>query len=201
MKIVKTLLLLTLLSSLSFVSAHASQNPVVLFETSAGNFEVTLYPDKAPITVKNFLSLVEQKHYNGTIFHRVIKNFMIQGGGLNTSMEKIGGVAPIKNEADNGLKNMKGSIAMARTNEPNSATDQFFINTKDNYNLDHTAKNMRGWGYVVFGKVTNGMDVVMKIENSATTTKSGRRDVPVKTIEILLVKTITPTPQTGKAAN
>lgn len=201
MKIIKTLLLLSLVSSLSLVSAHASQNPVVLFETSAGNFEVTLYADKAPVTVKNFLSLVEQKHYNGTIFHRVIKNFMIQGGGLNSSMEKIGGVAPIKNEADNGLKNMKGSIAMARTNEPNSATDQFFINTKDNYNLDHTAKNMRGWGYVVFGKVTNGMDVVMKIENSETTTKSGRRDVPVKTIEILLVKTITPTPQTGKAAN
>ena len=200
MKIIKTLLLLSLVSSLSFVSAHASQNPVVLFETSAGNFEVTLYPDKAPVTVKNFLSLVEQKHYNGTIFHRVIKNFMIQGGGLDTSMEKIGGVTPIKNEADNGLKNMKGSIAMARTNEPNSATDQFFINTKDNYNLDHTAKNMRGWGYAVFGKVTNGMDVVMKIENSATTTKSGRRDVPVKTIEILQVKTITPTPQAGKAA-
>ena len=200
MKIIKTLLLLSLVSSLILVSAHASQNPVVLFETSAGNFEVTLYPDKAPVTVNNFLSLVEQKHYNGTMFHRVIKNFMIQGGGLDTSMEKIGGVTPIKNEADNGLKNMKGSIAMARTNEPNSATDQFFINTKDNYNLDHTAKNMRGWGYAVFGKVTNGMDVVMKIENSATTTKSGRRDVPVKTIEILLVKTITPTPQTGKAA-
>ena len=200
MKIIKTLLLLSLVSSLILVSAHASQNPVVLFETSAGNFEVTLYPDKAPVTVNNFLSLVEQKHYNGTMFHRVIKNFMIQGGGLDTSMEKIGGVTPIKNEADNGLKNMKGSIAMARTNEPNSATDQFFINTKDNYNLDHTAKNMRGWGYAVFGKVTNGMDVVMKIENSATTTKSGRRDVPVKTIEILQVKTITPTPQAGKAA-
>lgn len=200
MKIIKTLLLLSLVSSLSLVSANASQNPVVLFETSAGNFEVTLYPDKAPVTVKNFLSLVEQKHYNGTIFHRVIKNFMIQGGGLNSSMEKIGGVTPIKNEADNGLKNMKGSIAMARTNEPHSATDQFFINTKDNYNLDHTAKTMRGWGYAVFGKVTNGMDVVMKIENSATTTKSARRDVPVKTIEILLVKSIAPTPQTGKAA-
>lgn len=190
MKFFKTILLATLLLCVSFVSAYASQDPVVLFETSAGNFEVTLYPDKAPVTVKNFLSLVDQKHYNGTIFHRVIKNFMIQGGGLNASMEKIGGVTPIKNEADNGLKNTKGTIAMARTGEPHSATDQFFINTKDNFNLDHSGKNIRGWGYAVFGKVTEGMDVVMKIENSATTNKSGRQDVPENTIEILQVKRV-----------
>ena len=151
---------------------------------------MTLYPDKAPATVKNFLTLVDQKHYNGTIFHRVIKNFMIQGGGLNASLEKIGGVSPIQNEADNGLKNLKGTIAMARTGEPHSATDQFFINTKDNSNLDHSGKNMRGWGYAVFGKVTNGMDVVMKIESSVTTTKSGRQDVPVKNIEILQIKRV-----------
>ena len=190
MKLIKTVLLPTLLLSSFFLPAQASQQPVVKFETSAGNFEVTLYPDKAPATVKNFLTLVDQKHYNGTIFHRVIKNFMIQGGGLNASLEKIGGVSPIQNEADNGLKNLKGTIAMARTGEPHSATDQFFINTKDNSNLDHSGKNMRGWGYAVFGKVTNGMDVVMKIESSVTTTKSGRQDVPVKNIEILQIKRV-----------
>ena len=190
MKLIKTVLLPTLLLSSLLLPAQASQQPVVTFETSAGNFEVTLYPDKAPATVKNFLTLVDQKHYNGTIFHRVIKNFMIQGGGLNASLEKIGGVSPIQNEADNGLKNLKGTIAMARTGEPHSATDQFFINTKDNSNLDHSGKNMRGWGYAVFGKVTNGMDVVMKIESSVTTTKSGRQDVPVKNIEILQIKRV-----------
>lgn len=187
MKFIKTILLFSLLASISLVPAHAKEDPVVLFETSAGNFEVTLNPGKAPITVKNFLTLVDQKHYNGTIFHRVIKNFMIQGGGLDTSMKKIGGVSPIKNEADNGLKNLKGTIAMARTEDPHSATDQFFINTKDNNNLNHTGKNMRGWGYTVFGKVTSGMDVVMKIENSDTDTRKGHRDVPVKTVEILKV--------------
>jgi len=190
MKLIKTVLLPTLLLSSLFLPVQASQQPVVMFETSAGNFEVTLYPDKAPVTVKNFLTLVDQKHYNGTIFHRVIKNFMIQGGGLNASLEKIGGVSPIQNEADNGLKNLKGTIAMARTGEPHSATDQFFINTKDNSNLDHSGKNMRGWGYAVFGKVTNGMDVVMKIESSVTTTKSGRQDVPVNNIEILQIRRV-----------
>jgi len=190
MKFIHNIIFLSLLICLNITSAQGGQDPVVLFETSAGDFEVTLYSDKAPVTVNNFLSLVDQKHYNGTIFHRVIKNFMIQGGGLNKSMEKIGGVTPIKNEADNGLKNLKGTIAMARTGEPHSATDQFFINTKDNLNLDHSGKNMRGWGYAVFGKVSKGMDVVMKIENSTTTTKSGRRDVPVKTIEILQIKRI-----------
>jgi len=187
MKITKTIIILTLLTSTILIPAYAEQNPVVLFETSAGNFEVTLNLQKAPITVKNFLTLVDQKHYNGTIFHRVIKNFMIQGGGLDTSMKKIGGVSPIKNEADNGLKNLKGTIAMARTGDPHSATDQFFINTKDNNSLNHTGKNMRGWGYTVFGKVTSGMDVVMKIENSDTDTRKGRRDVPVKTVQILKV--------------
>jgi cyclophilin family peptidyl-prolyl cis-trans isomerase len=190
MKLIKTVLLPTLLLSSLFLPVQASQQPVVMFETSAGNFEVTLYPDKAPVTVKNFLTLVDLKHYNGTIFHRVIKNFMIQGGGLNASLEKIGGVSPIQNEADNGLKNLKGTIAMARTGEPHSATDQFFINTKDNSNLDHSGKNMRGWGYAVFGKVTNGMDVVMKIESNVTTTKSGRQDVPVKNIEILQIRRV-----------
>lgn len=201
MKFIRNIIFLSLLTSLNITSAQDGQYPVVLFETSAGNFEVTLFPEKSPVTVNNFLTLVDLKHYNGTIFHRVIKNFMIQGGGLNASMEKVGGVTPIKNEADNGLKNLQGTIAMARTGEPHSATDQFFINTKDNANLDHSGKNIRGWGYAVFGKVTNGMDVVMKIENSATTAKSDRRDVPVKTIEILQIsrmKTMAPVSGTGK---
>ncbi len=190
MKFFKKIIFLSLLISLNITAAHAKDDPVVLFETSAGNFEVTLYQDKAPVTVKNFLSLVDQKHYNGTIFHRVIKNFMIQGGGLNLSMQKVGGVMPIKNEANNGLKNVKGSIAMARTGEPHSASDQFFINTKDNTMLDHTGKNMRGWGYAVFGQVTKGMDVVMKIEGSSTSARGDRGDVPVKTIEILKIERI-----------
>ncbi len=187
MKLIKTILFLTLLSSIGIVSANENKDPVVIFETSAGSFEVTLNPEKAPVTVKNFLALVDNKHYNGTIFHRVIKGFMIQGGGLDTSMKKVGGVKPIQNEAYNGLKNLKGTIAMARTGDPHSATDQFFINTNDNKALNHKGKNMRGWGYTVFGKVTSGMDVVMKIEGSNTDTRNGRKDVPVKTVEILRV--------------
>ena len=197
MKFIKTILFFSLLATLNIAPVHAKDNPVVLFETSAGNFEVTLNPDKAPVTVENFLTLVDQKHYNGTVFHRVIKNFMIQGGGLNLSMQKIGGVMPIQNEADNGLKNQKGTIAMARTGEPHSASDQFFINTKDNSMLDHTGKNMRGWGYAVFGKVTKGMDVVMKIEGTATSARGGRGDVPVKTIEILKIERIKESARSG----
>lgn len=174
--------------SLASTTTYAQQDPVVAFKTTEGDFEVTLFEDKAPVTVKNFLTLVDQGHYNGMIFHRVIRNFMIQGGGLNKSMQRIGGVAPIQNEADNKLKNLKGTIAMARTGEPHSATDQFFINTRDNPNLDHTDKTIRGWGYAVFGRVSSGMDTILKIEAAPTTAKGGRDDVPVKTIEILEAK-------------
>ena len=200
MKFIQKIIIISLLLCLNITTGYAKDEPVVLFETSAGNFEITLNPEKAPITVKNFLSLVDQKHYNGTIFHRVIKNFMIQGGGLNLSMQKVGGVMPIQNEADNGLKNQKGTIAMARTGEPHSASDQFFINTKDNTMLDHSGKNMRGWGYAVFGKVTKGMDVVMKIEGSSTSSRGDRGDVPVKTIEILKIERVkTQKPKTGSS--
>lgn len=195
MKFIKKILLFTLLIVGSPLTTHAAQDAVVIFETSAGSFEITVFPDKAPLTASNFLSLVDQGHYNGTIFHRVIKNFMIQGGGLNTEMQKIGGVMPIQNEADNGLQNRKGTIAMARTGDPHSATDQFFINTKDNTSLDHTGKTMRGWGYAVFGKVTKGMEVVMQIESSPTTTKKGRRDVPATTIEVIKVVRKQPAPK------
>ena len=195
MKSIKKILLFTLLILGSPLTTHAAQDAVVIFETSAGRFEVTVFPDKAPLTASNFLNLVDQGHYNGTIFHRVIRNFMIQGGGLNTEMQKIGGVMPIQNEADNGLQNRKGTIAMARTGEPHSATDQFFINTKDNTSLDHTGKTVRGWGYTVFGNVSKGMDVVMRIENSPTTTKMGRRDVPEKIVEIIKVVRKQPAPK------
>ena len=175
-----------LIASLLFAfSASAQQNPVVVFDTTMGEFQITLYPGKAPVTVKNFMNYVNAGHYNGTIFHRVIKGFMIQGGGLDETMKKVGSGKSITNEADNGLQNLAGTIAMARTAEPNSATDQFFINVKDNTNLDYTAPTPRGWGYAVFGKVSYGMEVVTKIENVATTNKGDRADVPAKTVKII----------------
>lgn len=175
-----------LIAALLFTcSASAQQNPVVVFDTTLGEFQVVLYPDKAPVTVKNFMNYVNAGHYNGTIFHRVIKGFMIQGGGLDETMKKIGGGKPITNEADNGLQNLTGTIAMARTGDPHSATDQFFINVKDNTNLDYSSPTPRGWGYTVFGKVSYGMDVVHKIENVATTSKNGRGDVPMESVKII----------------
>ena len=166
-------------------TACAQQNPVIAFKTTLGDFQVTLYPDKAPITVKNFMNYVNAGHYNGAVFHRVIKGFMIQGGGLDESLHKIGPGKPIRNEADNGLQNLTGTIAMARAGEPHSATDQFFINVTDNTNLDYTSPTPPGWGYAVFGQVSSGMDVVHKIENVATGAKNGRDDVPLETVRII----------------
>jgi cyclophilin family peptidyl-prolyl cis-trans isomerase len=175
-----------LLASLLFAfNASAQQNPVVVLDTTMGEIQITLYPDKAPVTVKNFMNYVNAGHYNGTIFHRVIKGFMIQGGGLDETLKKIGSGKPITNEADNGLQNLTGTIAMARTASPNSATDQFFINVSDNTNLDYTAPTPRGWGYAVFGMVSYGMDVVHKIENVATASRGDRDDVPVKPVKII----------------
>lgn len=157
----------------------AKMENVVVIETSVGTIKVELFPDKAPITVKNFLSYVDDKHYDGLIFHRVIKNFMIQGGGMDSNMVQKKTKDPIKNEASNGLKNDRGTIAMARTSVPDSATSQFFINTKDNGFLNK-AESQDRVGYCVFGKVIEGMDVVDKIEGSRT----ARGDVPVETISI-----------------
>jgi cyclophilin family peptidyl-prolyl cis-trans isomerase len=168
-------------------TAYAA-NPKVLMETSMGNIELELFEDKSPITVKNFLTYVNEGFYNGTIFHRVIKKFMIQGGGLDANMKKKETHAPIKNESTNKVKNMAGTIAMARTGLPHSATAQFFINTKNNFSLNYGGP--AGWGYAVFGKVTKGMDIVMKIESTATGNKMGRGDVPKKTIEIKKVSLI-----------
>jgi cyclophilin family peptidyl-prolyl cis-trans isomerase len=164
-----------------------SKNPVVTISTSMGDIKVELDEAKAPISVKNFLTYVKEKHYDGTIFHRVIPSFMIQGGGMKADMSEKGGThASIKNEASNGLKNNDGTIAMARTNDPNSATDQFFINVKDNDFLNY--KSDAEPGYAVFGKVISGMDVVHKIEHVATTTKFPHENVPVEPVTIKSVK-------------
>jgi peptidyl-prolyl cis-trans isomerase B (cyclophilin B) len=156
----------------------------VKMETNYGDIVLELNQEKAPITVKNFLKYTDNKFYEGTVFHRVINNFMIQGGGLTVDMQKKTTLSEIKNEADNGLKNEVGTIAMARTNSVDSATSQFFINLKDNDFLNHKSKNPRGYGYTVFGKVTQGMTVVNRIKIAATTSKGGRQNVPMKPIVI-----------------
>ncbi|HXQ20892.1 MAG TPA: peptidylprolyl isomerase [Candidatus Acidoferrales bacterium] len=164
------------------------KNPMVLISTSMGDIKVELYEDKAPETVKNFLGYVSDKFYDGTIFHRVIPDFMIQGGGFDKDMRQKPTKAPIKNEAGNGVKNDTGTIAMARTNVVDSATAQFFINVKDNGFLNHRDESQAGFGYAVFGKVVDGMDVVHKIEHAATTTKGMNQNVPV---EAVVIKSIT----------
>jgi peptidyl-prolyl cis-trans isomerase B (cyclophilin B) len=166
------------------VSMAADGNPKVEMETSKGKMVIELFPEKAPETVKNFLNYVDAKFYDGTIFHRVIPNFMIQGGGFTSDMKKKSAGTPIKNEADNGLKNERGTIAMARTGDPHSATAQFFINSVNNDSLNHKSKTQQGWGYVVFGKVIKGMEVIDAISSAKTVTRGGYRDIPAETIEI-----------------
>ena len=163
-------------------SALAADAQRVKFATTAGDFVVEVNPDKAPKTVENFLQYVKDKHYDGTIFHRVIDNFMVQGGGFAADMQQKATRAPIPLEAGNGLKNEVGTIAMARTGDPRSATSQFFINVRDNPMLD--APNPDGHGYAVFCKVVSGMDVINKIKASPTGNKGSDRDVPVTQIVI-----------------
>lgn len=157
---------------------------MVILKTNFGDITLELNFDKAPKTAENFAQYVKEGFYDGTIFHRVINNFMIQGGGFEPGMASKDTRDPIENEADNGLSNEIGSIAMARTMDPHSASAQFFINIKDNDFLNHTGKNTQGWGYCVFGKVTEGMDVVEKIKAVTTTTKAGHQDVPVEDVII-----------------
>ncbi len=165
-------------------SEEKSENPLVKVETNMGSFTIELYEEKAPITVKNFLNYVDKKFYDGTIFHRIIPTFVIQGGGFTKDMTKKATAAPITNEADNGLKNLEATLSMARTMDINSATCQFFINLKDNTALDHKGKGAREYGYAVFGKVIEGWDVVEKIKGVKTTTKGSYKDVPVKPVVI-----------------
>ena len=175
---------IVVLSILSGTASAADKNPQVQLTTSMGAIEIELYADKAPKSTQNFLEYVDAGFYNGTIFHRVIPNFMIQGGGFEPGLKQKSARAPIQNEADNGLKNTVGTLAMARTPDPHSASAQFFINAKDNDFLDHKGKTPQGWGYAVFGKVTKGMDVVKKIEAVQTATRGGHGDVPVKDVVI-----------------
>jgi cyclophilin family peptidyl-prolyl cis-trans isomerase len=172
-------------------------NPEVIISTSLGDISVKLNAEKAPISTENFLKYVEKKHYDGTTFHRVIKTFMIQGGGHLPDMTEKETIAPIKNEAKNGLTNARGTIAMARTNEIDSATAQFFINVVDNKRLDHVDNNR--YGYAVFGEVTKGMDVVDKIKDVATTTKGEFSDVPEKTVMIKSVRLVGAKPENKPA--
>ncbi len=179
-----TFLTLALIFSFS-QTTQAAENPRVLVETSQGSFELELYPEQAPKSVANFLEYVNSGFYNGTIFHRVIDGFMIQGGGFTPDFERKTTNAPITNEADNGLKNQRGTVAMARTMDPHSATAQFFINVVDNDFLDHTSKTPRGWGYTVFGKVVKGMDTVDKIRQLKTGPGGVfPKDVPQETVVI-----------------
>ena len=156
----------------------------VLLKTNQGDITLTLDAAKAPISVANFLQYVKSGHYDGTIFHRVINNFMIQGGGMTAGMKQKPTGAEIENEANNGLKNELGTVAMARTSDPHSATAQFFINVNDNEFLNHTAQNAQGWGYAVFGKVTEGMDVVDTIRKVKTGNTGFHQDVPAEDVVI-----------------
>lgn len=187
----KLLILLTaVITVFTAGKSFAQNNPKILIDTSMGQIEAELYPDKAPVTVQNFLAYVNNKYYDGLIFHRVIDGFMIQGGGMNAELKEKATLNPIKIESDNGLKNTRGTLAMARTNDPNSATSQFFINLVDNPFLDYKAPTMAGYGYAVFGKVTKGQDVVDKIGKVKTGSKGFHQDVPLTPVTIKSIKVI-----------
>jgi len=165
-----------------------SSNPQVTIETSKGKIVLELYADKAPMTVKNFLTYVKDGFYDGTIFHRVIPSFMIQGGGYTIEFEEKTGGPPIHNEADNGLSNLRGTIAMARGEDPHSASNQFFINNVTNSRLDFTAKTIEEWGYCVFGQVIEGLGVVDAISSVKTTERGDMKDVPEQIIKIISIR-------------
>jgi peptidyl-prolyl cis-trans isomerase B (cyclophilin B) len=176
--------LLTAFYSLSSYSDETGNNNMIKMTTSLGEIELELYPEDAPITVQNFIDYVESGHMDGTIFHRVIPGFVVQGGGFTPDMNQKETKTPIVNEADNGLKNTVGMLSMARTSDPDSATSQFFINLVDNAFLDFTAKSQQGWGYAVFAKVTSGMEVVHSMAEVSTGNVGGHGDVPLEPILI-----------------
>ncbi len=179
-------------SNLAAQGAVASANPQVIIHTNMGDIGLELFADKSPVSVENFLRYANSGFYDGTVFHRVISHFMIQGGGLTPDLQDKPTSEPIVNEAPNGLSNKRGTVAMARTGNPHSATSQFFINVQDNGNLDYTDQNSsRGWGYAVFGKVISGMDVVESIRFVETKTVPPYSDVPVEPVIIESVDVIT----------
>ena len=184
-----TFLLATFISLPSYSDQSGNKN-MIKMTTSHGDIEIELYPEDAPITVKNFLKYIESGFFDGTIFHRVIPGFVLQGGGFTSDMNQKETAAPITNEADNGLKNTVGALSMARTPNPDSATSQFFINLVDNAFLDFSAKTQQGWGYAVFAKVTSGMDVVQSIAGVATGNVGGHSDVPLEAVVIEKVEVL-----------
>ena len=181
-------LILAVMAGTTMGQENTASNPQVVMETSRGEIVLELYPDKAPLTVKNFLAYIDAGFYSGTVFHRVIPGFMIQGGGFSRGMQKKPTLTPVKNEAFNGLKNDRGTIAMARTQDPHSASSQFFINTADNADLNYNGQTPSGWGYAVFGKVIEGMQVVDAISKVETGTQGPFRDVPKTPVEIIQVR-------------
>jgi peptidyl-prolyl cis-trans isomerase A (cyclophilin A)/peptidyl-prolyl cis-trans isomerase B (cyclophilin B) len=188
------LLLLPLLAA--FTATAQTANPSIVVKTSMGSFTIELFADKAPVTVKNVLQYVDEGFYAGTLFHRVIDGFMIQGGGLDREMKRKETRAGIVNEAGNKLKNKVGTVAMARTGDPNSATSQFFVNVNDNAALDYRDSSREGIGYCVFGQVVQGMDVVEKIKAVPTGVKNGMRDVPLTPVVIESITRVKAVPAT-----
>lgn len=174
--------------------ASAPANPRIRFETSKGAFTLELYPEKAPLTVENFLGYVDSGQYEGTILHRVIPDFMIQGGGFTEDLTQKPTGPPVRNEADNGLSNDRGTVAMARTSNPHSATAQFFVNVADNHYLNHTAPDFNRYGYTVFGRVVEGMDVVDAISKVPTTARGPYQNLPVEPVVIRTVKRLSGAP-------
>ncbi len=191
-QILLAVLILAIIAGTSMGQESAVSNPQVVMETSKGDIVLELYPDKAPLTVKNFLDYIDAGFYSGTVFHRVIPGFMLQGGGFSRDMQKKSTLMPVKNEAFNGLKNDRGTIAMARTQDPHSASSQFFINTVDNAFLNYKSQTTAGWGYAVFGKVIKGMEVVDAISKVQTGTQGRFRDVPKTPVEIIKVRRAAP---------
>jgi cyclophilin family peptidyl-prolyl cis-trans isomerase len=171
-------------------AAPTGTNPMLEMRTSLGTMKIELYPDKAPKTVENFLQYTREGFYDGTVFHRVISGFMIQGGGFTPDMSEKETRAPIENEASNGLKNVRGSLAMARTGDPHSASSQFFINTVDNPFLDFTAETVQGFGYAVFGQVVEGLETLDAIKKVSTGSRRGQDDVPVAPVVIESVRVL-----------
>ena len=178
----RSLVIFSFFCSLGVAASDQGDNIMVEMTTSKGVITLELDAERAPVTVANFLEYVNSGHYDGTIFHRVIPGFVIQGGGMESGMREKTTQEPIENEADNGLKNLTGTICMARTNDPHSATSQFFINLKDNSFLDHTEKTPSGWGYAVFGRVTSGMEVVEAIAAVQTGNAGHHQDVPLEDV-------------------